>query len=387
MSKMPRPAVDVVIEYQGGVVLVQRKNPPLGWALPGGFVDYGESVEDAARREAREETGLELEDMRQFRVYSDPERDPRGHTLTTVFLARGRGAARAADDAAALKIADPAQPECELAFDHDRILADYQAEHAGFSTAALSVLQEKQANLQGRILQRGSAFSKYRDIVIGKKGFFSFLKYELITFFLASLGGAIGLVLRKFFFRRLLGGTGPGVVFGRHLTIRHPHKIKIGANVVIDDYVVLDAKGAGNQGITIGDNCFIGRDTVLSCKEGNIELESFVAIGNGCSLISESRLHIGQYSYLAGHCYLVAGGNHKYNRLDVPIMLQDSEDKGGIVLEGDNWLGAGVQVLDGSRIGRGTIVGAGSTVYRSLAGRAIAVGVPALVSKRRSKQE
>lgn len=387
MSRIPRPAVDVIIEYQGGIVLVARKNPPAGWALPGGFVDYGESVEDAVRREAREETGLELDDLRQFRVYSAADRDPRGHTVTTVFLARGRGTARAADDATALKVTDPARPECELTFDHGRIIADYQAEHAGFSAAALAALQEKKASLQGRMLQGGSAFRKYRDIVIGKKGLFAFLKYELITFFLSSLGGAAGLFLRKLFYPGLFGSTGRGVVFGRHLTIRHPHKIRIGANVVIDDYVVLDAKGAANRGISIGDNCFIGRDTVLSCKEGDIDLADFVSVSNCCSLISESSLSIGSYSYLAGHCYLVAGGNHKYDRLDVPVMLQDSDDKGGIVLEGDNWLGAGVQVLDGSRIGRSTIVGAGSTVYRSLAGRAIAVGVPALVSKRRTKQE
>lgn len=88
--KNPVPTVDIIIEYAAGIVLVERKNPPYGWALPGGFVDYGETVEQAARREAGEETGLAIDDLRMFHVYSDPERDPRHHTITTVFVARAR---------------------------------------------------------------------------------------------------------------------------------------------------------------------------------------------------------------------------------------------------------------------------------------------------------
>ncbi len=95
----PKPVVDILIEYGGGVILIKRKNPPNGWAIPGGFVDYGESVEAAAIREAREETGLELSGLRQFHVYSDPRRDQRVHTISTVFIAQGQGTPRAQDDA------------------------------------------------------------------------------------------------------------------------------------------------------------------------------------------------------------------------------------------------------------------------------------------------
>ena len=122
----PVPTVDIIIEYESGIVLVERRNPPHGWALPGGFVDYGESVEAAAVREAREETGLELEDLRQFHVYSEPGRDCRMHTMTTVFVARGRGELRASDDALSAKVFAGELP-VRMAFDHRSIIEDYRS--------------------------------------------------------------------------------------------------------------------------------------------------------------------------------------------------------------------------------------------------------------------
>ena len=119
----PTPTVDIVIELDGGVVLIERRNPPHGWALPGGFVDAGEHLAAAAVREAREETSLDVELQEQFHCYSAPDRDPRGHTVSTVFLARARGVPRAADDARAVRVFDLAQLP-PLAFDHAQILAD-----------------------------------------------------------------------------------------------------------------------------------------------------------------------------------------------------------------------------------------------------------------------
>ncbi|MFZ2445276.1 MAG: NUDIX hydrolase [Syntrophobacteraceae bacterium] len=122
----PLLAVDIIIDIPGrGIVLIERKNPPHGWALPGGFVDYGESLEAAALREAREETGLEIVDLGQFRAYSDPNRDPRHHTVSVVFTGRGEGRPRAADDAANLGIFPLDDLPGNLAFDHARILSDY----------------------------------------------------------------------------------------------------------------------------------------------------------------------------------------------------------------------------------------------------------------------
>jgi 8-oxo-dGTP diphosphatase len=132
----PVPTVDVIIEAtdktgKSGVVLVKRKNPPPGWALPGGFVDYGETLEAAAVREAAEETSLEVESLRQFHAYSDPGRDPRGHTVSTVFTGRGRGVPRAGDDASSVGVFDPEKIPVRLAFDHRRILDDYIAVRQG----------------------------------------------------------------------------------------------------------------------------------------------------------------------------------------------------------------------------------------------------------------
>jgi 8-oxo-dGTP diphosphatase len=122
----PVPTVDIVIEYQDqGLVLIERQKPPYGWALPGGFVEYGETLEEAARREAKEETGLTVHLLGQFHAYSDPQRDPRQHTITTVFVARGTGTPQAASDAKSLAIFSPGKLPAPLAFDHDRILQDY----------------------------------------------------------------------------------------------------------------------------------------------------------------------------------------------------------------------------------------------------------------------
>jgi 8-oxo-dGTP diphosphatase len=122
----PVPTVDIIIEIEHrGIVLIERKNPPPGWALPGGFVDYGESLEDAARREAREETDLELTGLEQFRAYSDPHRDPRQHTITNVFLAQAQGRPSGGDDAGQAKVFTAETIPAQLAFDHGRILADY----------------------------------------------------------------------------------------------------------------------------------------------------------------------------------------------------------------------------------------------------------------------
>ena len=122
----PLPTVDIIIELAGsGVVLIERKNPPHGWALPGGFVDYGESLETAAVREAKEETALRVELIEQFYTYSDPRRDPRHHTITTVYVATAQGAPKGADDAKRAEVFVAGQLPEPLAFDHRRILTDY----------------------------------------------------------------------------------------------------------------------------------------------------------------------------------------------------------------------------------------------------------------------
>lgn len=132
----PVPTVDIIIELldrpDRPIVLIERRNPPLGWAIPGGFVDYGETVEAAARREAKEETGLSITLVEQLYVYSDPQRDPRQHTLSVVFIATAIGEPIAQDDALRVGVFAPWNLPQSLCFDHDRILADYlQYRHYG----------------------------------------------------------------------------------------------------------------------------------------------------------------------------------------------------------------------------------------------------------------
>ena len=125
----PLITVDIIIRYKGGIVLVDRAHEPFGWSIPGGFVEYGETVEQAAIREAKEETNLDIQFLRQMHVYSDPKRDPRGtHTVTVVFIAEGRGTLKAADDAEQAEVFSLDKPLPRVVFDHEKILRDYMNE-------------------------------------------------------------------------------------------------------------------------------------------------------------------------------------------------------------------------------------------------------------------
>jgi ADP-ribose pyrophosphatase YjhB (NUDIX family) len=128
--RSPVPTVDIIIEVkrkngQEGIILIKRKNPPYGWARPGGFVDYGESLEDAAVREAKEETSLDVRLKGQLHTYSDPKRDPRQHTISTVYVAAAQGKPKAEDDAREIGIFTEEEINFPLAFDHKKILTDY----------------------------------------------------------------------------------------------------------------------------------------------------------------------------------------------------------------------------------------------------------------------
>ncbi len=121
----PFPTVDIIIRQGNSIVLIERRNEPVGWALPGGFVDYGESLETAVAREALEETGLTVSNLKQFGAYSDPQRDPRQHNISFVFTAEGKGELQGGDDAASAKFFDLDDLPSPLCFDHARIVSDY----------------------------------------------------------------------------------------------------------------------------------------------------------------------------------------------------------------------------------------------------------------------
>jgi len=247
---------------------------------------------------------------------------------------------------------------------------------------------EAKTELQARLTdERTSAARKYQELVIGKSGKLALLKYELIMMSCNCLPGALGFALRKFLYKRLFRRVGRGVVFGRNLVIRHPAKISLGSNVILDDNCVLDAKGEGEEGITIGNNVFVGRNTILSCKGGSINLGENTNIGSNCLIHAESPVRVGKRVLIASYSYLVGGGNHDFSRTDIPIIQQPSVTKGGISIGDGVWLGARATILDGVSVGHDSIVGAGAVVLDSLPEFVVAVGVPARIIKRRKQAE
>ena len=222
---------------------------------------------------------------------------------------------------------------------------------------------------------------RYTTLVVGKPGLWSLIRYEAIITLCAALPGAVGLFLRSRLYPFLLGRVGRNVVFGQNVVIRHPHKIGIGDDVVVDDNCCLDAKGTDNRGITIGSGVFIGRNTILSCKNGDIEIDDRANIGFNCEIFSGGRVRLGKNTLVAAFTYLV-GGDHLHDRTDIPVLDQERVAQ-GIEVDDNVWLGAHVVVADGAEIGRDAIIGAGAVVRGRIPPFHVAAGVPAKVIRDR----
>ena len=229
--------------------------------------------------------------------------------------------------------------------------------------------------------ERRSKADKYRDLVIGRPGWGALILYELVMLMSANVPGALGLFLRSKLYPLVLGSVGRNVVFGVNVAIRHPHKIAIGDNVVIDDSCCLDAKGTDNAGIRIGNGVFIGRNTILSCKNGDIVIGDAANIGFNCEIFSASRVRVGKSVLMAAYTYLV-GGDHLYDRVDIPVLEQGRTAR-GIDVDDNVWLGTHVVVTDGSHVGRDAIIGAGAVVVGEIPEFSIAAGIPAKVMRDR----
>ncbi len=239
------------------------------------------------------------------------------------------------------------------------------------------------ARIQEQLFATGkSARTKYTELIVGRPGLGALLKYEFVVTLAQPRAGALGLVLRKTMYPWLLGSCGRNVVFGQNVVLRHPHKIHIGRDVVIDDNCLLDAKGETNRGIRIGDGVFIGRNTILSCKNGDIELGDAVNIGFNCELFSASRVTIGRAVLMAAYGYVI-GGDHDFSDPAKAVLAQ-SRTSTGVVIGDGVWMGAGAKVLDGVEIGPLAVIGAAAVVRENVPASAIAVGIPArVVSTRR----
>lgn len=229
--------------------------------------------------------------------------------------------------------------------------------------------------------ERKSKAARYADLFIGRPGWGALLKYELIVTLCANVPGALGLVLRSKLYPLLLGSVGRNVTFGQHVVLRHPHKIHVGDNVVVDDGCCLDAKGVDNDGIRLGSGVFLGRNCILSCKNGNIVIGDEANIGFNTEIFSASTVKVGRKVLIAAYTYLV-GGDHLFDRVDIPV-LDQGRTAAGIDVGDYVWLGAHVVVTDGATIGRDAIIGAGAVVVGAIPEFAIAVGTPARVVRDR----
>jgi acetyltransferase-like isoleucine patch superfamily enzyme len=221
-----------------------------------------------------------------------------------------------------------------------------------------------------------SARQKYASLIVGQSGLGALLAYELIVTLTQSVPGALGLALRKTFYPMLLGSCGRNVVFGHNVTLRHPHKIHIADNVVVDDNCLLDAKGDSGS-IRIGRGVYIGRNTILSCKGGRIEVADGANIGFNCEVFSASDVRIGARALIAAYCYVI-GGDHDFADPDRPV-LEQTRVSAGVSIGDGAWLGAGAKILDGVTIGAGAVIGAAAVVREAVPAGAVAVGIPARI--------
>lgn len=226
-----------------------------------------------------------------------------------------------------------------------------------------------------------SKLATYQDLILGHRSLSRLFLFEFIIGLCGIMPGALGLFLRMKLYPKLLGSVGRNVTFGKDVVLRHPHKIHIGDNVVIDDHVVLDAKGQNNEGIRIGNGVFVGRNTILNCKNGDIVLEDRVNLSFNCLIFSASLVKVGADNLIAAYCYLV-GGTHHFDNPDIPVLDQERESR-GIVIGPGGWIGAHVTVFDGAQVGKHAVIGAGSLVNRNIPDYTIAAGSPVRIIKRR----
>jgi len=238
---------------------------------------------------------------------------------------------------------------------------------------------EKSNVIRERLVRaRQHPLAAYMDLTVGESGFGYFVLYELITSLLGPMPGALGFLLRRWFYPRLLKSCGRGLILGRNVVLRHPRNVVLGDNVTIDDYCVIDGRGAGREGIVFGDNVIINRNCMILAKAGPIVVGNRTSLGSNSSIVSMDRVELGEAVLTAGGCCLSAG-SYRFDDVQTAIMDQPVYAKGPIVIGAKSWLGTGVIVLDGVTVGEGAVIGAASLVNKAIPDGGIAFGIPAKV--------
>jgi acetyltransferase-like isoleucine patch superfamily enzyme len=223
-----------------------------------------------------------------------------------------------------------------------------------------------------------SEVDRYRQLVTGRPGLLALLRYELTTMLLGGFPGALGLLLRRLFYRPLFKEAGEGLVIGRHVVIRYPEQISLGRKVVIDDYAVLDARGSGPEGLIIGNEVFVGRGTVIQSKYGPLTIGDNTSIGGYSVICAMGRVTIGRSVRLAGGIQ-ISGGMYHTDKPDVPIADQGLYTRGPIVIGNGTWIGMGALVLDGVSIGENCAIGAGTIVREHVPSNSVIVPYQKLI--------
>lgn len=229
-----------------------------------------------------------------------------------------------------------------------------------------------------------SALQKYQDFFIGSHKLGYTLQFELVTGLFGSMPGAVGFFLRKMLYPGLFRQCGKGVIFGHSVSVRFANKISLGRGVAIDDYCLLDARDADEEGIQLGENVMIARNTTLQCKGSWIRVGNNSAIGSYCRFSSSGGIEIGNDVMIAGYSY-IGGGRYFTDDLDTPIKDQGVYTKGSVVIGDGVWIAAGAIIQDGVRIGRGSVISAGAVVQDDVPENTIVVAHQRLVMMPREK--
>jgi len=242
---------------------------------------------------------------------------------------------------------------------------------------------DKDKMIQNKLAHaKSSPFQTYRDLVVGDVGMGHFIRYELLTTLLGPIPGGIGFLMRRKLYPSLFRKSGKGIIIGRNVVIRHPKNIEMHDNVTIDDHSLIDGRGAGNEGIVIGNHVIINRNCIVTSKSGKIKIGAGTSLGSNSVIASLSGVELGDDVIMAGNCYLSAGAYH-YKDKSLPIMSQGTYSKGPIIIKNHAWIGTGAIILDGVTVGEGAVIGAGAVVTKDVPDFAIVAGVPAKVLRLR----
>lgn len=221
-----------------------------------------------------------------------------------------------------------------------------------------------------------SAFARYRQLTYPGSSLLRFWLFELATMLLLPMPGGLGMILRRKLLKGFFGAMGRDAIIGRNCVVRNPQRIFIGDGVVIDDNCVLDARGAGDEGLRLSAGAFLSRGVQIKSKGGPIHIGRDVTIGDASQIVSQSGIRIGDTAAIAAACQIF-GGAFALSDFSKPAHERRSVSAGPIEIGSGTWLATGVIVLDGARIGENSVVSAGSVVARSIPARCVAQGNPA----------